>query len=105
MLDPRVTKKEFIEIMAKSEVLDYLVVSYMKEIEEIQRKFNIKVITTKHAFEHNEEFILRMLDSIGNNTTAVELYHSIVAKFNVAPEEKKQQNGTFKLLSRILRRF
>lgn len=105
LLDPRVTKKEFIEIMAKSEVLDYLVVSYMKEIEEIQRKFNIKVITTKHAFEHNEEFILRMLDSIGNNTTAVELYHSIVAKFNVAPEEKKQQNVTFKLLSRILRRF
>ena len=105
LLDPRVTKKEFIEIMAKSDVLDYLVVSYMKEIEEIQRKFNIKIITTKHAFEHNEEFILRMLDSIGNNTTAVELYHSIVAKFNVAPEEKKQQNGTFKLLSRILRRF
>ena len=105
LLDPRVTKKEFLEIMARSEILDCLVVSHIKEIEEIQRKFNIKIITTKHPFEHNEEFILRMLDSIGNNTTAVELYHSIVAKFNVAPEEKKQQNGTFKLLSRILRRF
>ena len=105
LLDPRVTKKEFLEIMARSEILDCLVVSHIKEIEEIQRKYNVKIITTKHPFEHNEEFILRMLDSIGNNTTAVELYHSIVAKFNVAPEEKKQQNGTFKLLSRILRRF
>ena len=105
LLDPRVTKKEFLEIMARSEILDCLVISHIKEIEEIQRKYNVKIITTKHPFEHNEEFILRMLDSIGNNTTAVELYHSIVAKFNVAPEEKKRQNGTFKLLSKILRRF
>ena len=101
LLDSRFVKKEFLEVMARKEVIENLVITYIKEIEDIQRKFNIKIITTKHNFERNEEFILRALDNNGNNNTAVELYHAIAAKYEVATEEKKQKNQTFKLFEKI----
>ena len=97
-------KKEFIEVIACENILNYMVASSIKEIEAIQKKYNVKIITTKHTFEKNEEFIIRALDEIGNNTTAVELYHSVVAKFKVAVEEKRDKNGRFNILSKLFGR-
>ena len=46
LLDPRITKKPFLEVMASKEVLEFLVAEHIKEIEDIQKKHGIKIITT-----------------------------------------------------------
>ena len=93
------SRKEFLEIVACPDVINYLVIQHIKEIEEKQRKYNVKIITKKHNFDRNEEYILRSTDNQGELSTATELYHAIVAKFNVATEERKTTNKTFKLLA------
>ena len=95
-------KYEFLEVLARAEVINHLVVANIKEIEEIQRQFNVKIITTKHHFERNEEYVLRGASELGNNTTAVELYKAIAAKYAVASEERKKKNTTFKLFGKLL---
>ena len=101
LLDPRVVKKSFLDIMARKEVIEHLVVDNIKEIEEIQQKYDIKITTTKHQFEKNEEYIIRMLDDVGNSQTAIELFHSIAARYMVASEEKKRKNKTFRLFGKV----
>lgn len=100
--DPRFVKKEFLEVLARAEVINHLVVENIKEIDEIQKKYNIKILTTKHHFERNEEYVLRSLEDIGNSQTAIELYHAIAAKYEVASEEKKKRNATLRLFGKIL---
>ena len=96
-------KQEFLEVLARAEVINHLVVANIKEIDEIQKQYNIKIITTKHHFEKNEEYILRGTNELGNNTTAIELYHAIAAKYAVASEERKKKNKTFKLFGKLLK--
>ena len=100
--DPRFVKKEFLEVLARAEVINHLVVANIKEIENIQKKYNIKIITTKHHFERNEEYVLRSIDDLGNTQTATELYHAIAAKYEVASEERKRKNATLRLFGKIL---
>ena len=100
--DPRFVKKEFLEVLARAEVINHLVVANIKEIENIQKKYNIKIITTKHHFERNEEYVLRSVDDVKNSQTAIELYHAIAAKYEVASEERKKRNATLKLFGKIL---
>ena len=100
--NPHFVKKEFLEVLARAEVINNLVVSNIKEIYEIQKNYNIKIITTKHHFERNEEHVLRTIDDLGNNQTATELYHAIAAKYEVASEERKKRNATLRLFGKIL---
>ena len=102
LYDLKFNKQEFLEVLARAEVINHLVVANIKEIEEIQKKFNIKIITTKHHFEKNEEYVLRSVNEIGNNVTAVELYHAIAAKYEAASPERRQKNRTFKLFSKMI---
>ena len=95
-------KQEFLEVLARAEVINHLVVANIKEIEEIQRKFNIKIVTTKHHFERNEEYVLRSINDLGNSSTAVELYHAIAAKYEVASAEKRKRNKTLRLFGKLL---
>ena len=103
LLDPRITKKPFLEVMASKEVLEFLVTEHIKEIEDIQRKHGIKIITTKHQFEKNEEYIIRLLENVGDVETAVELYHSVMAKFEIASEEKKHTKPIFNVIRKALK--
>ena len=96
--NPAFAKKEFFEIVARGLVIDELVLNHIKEIEYIQRKYSVKLITTKQAFERNEEFVLRALDDIEDKQTAVELYHAIATKYipkNISSAKKS-------LLARIV---
>ena len=96
-------KKEFLEIMAREEVINYLVSVHIKEIEDIQRKYDIKIITTKHNFDKNEEYLLRFVEEIGNSSTAIELFHNIATtKAELIKEEKRKTSQTFKPLSAII---
>ena len=97
-----IVRKEFFEVLARAEVINHLVVAHIKEIEEIQKKYNVKIITTKHHFEKNEEYVLRMVDTIGDSTTAVELYHNIAAKFVMATDEQRVKKPVFKLFAKML---
>ena len=103
LLDPRITKKPFLEVMASKEVLEFLVTEHIKEIEDIQKKHGIKIITTKHQFEKNEEYIIRLLENVGDVETAVELYHSVMAKFEIASEEKKHTKPIFNVIRKALK--
>ncbi len=95
-------KREFLEVVACPDVINHLVVQHIREIEDKQRKYNVKIITKKHNFDRNEEYILRSTDTQGDVNTAEELYHAIVAKFNAATEERRATNKTFKLLAKQL---
>ena len=97
-----IVRKEFFEVLARAEVINHLVVAHIKEIEEIQKKYNVKIITTKHHFEKNEEYVLRMVDNIGDSTTAVELYHNIAAKFVMASDEQRVKKPVFRLFAKML---
>ena len=89
--------------MASKEVLEFLVTEHIKEIEEIQKKHGIKIITTKHQFEKNEEYIIRLLENVGDVETAIELYHSVMAKFEIASEEKKHTKPVFNVIRKALK--
>lgn len=105
LLDPKIIKKPFLDIMARKEVIDHLVIEHIKEIESIQKQYDIKITTTKHQFETNEEYIIRMLDNAGINQTATELFHAIAAKYDVASAERKKQNRTLKLFGKVFKLF
>lgn len=105
LLDPKVIKKPFLDIMARKEVIDHLVIEHIKEIESIQKQYDVKITTTKHQFETNEEYIIRMLDNAGANQTATEVFHAIAAKFDVASTERKKQNRTLKLFGKVFKLF
>ncbi len=105
LLDPKIIKKPFLDIMARKEVINHLVIEHIKEIESIQKQYDIKITTTKHQFETNEEYIIRMLDNAGSNQTATELFHAIAAKFDVASQERKKQNTTLKLFGKVFKLF
>ena len=97
-------KQEFLEVLAQPEVINDLVIAHIKEIENIQKQYNIKIITTKHPFEKNEEYVLRTTNELNNHTTATELYHAIAAKYEVASPERKEKSKTFKLFEKLFRR-
>ena len=73
-------KKEFLEIIASEKNVEYIVANGKKEIEHIQRKFNVKIIATERYFKHEEEFILRSLDNINDKDMATEICHVISEK-------------------------
>ena len=100
--DPHFVKREFMEVLACPDVINHLVVANIKEIEEIQKKYNVKIVTTKHHFERNEEYVLRTLDVLGNEITAIELYHAIAAKYEVATQDRRESNKALKLFGKIL---
>lgn len=103
LLDPRITKKPFLEIMANKEVLEFLAIEHIKEIEDIQKKHNIKIVTTKHQFENNKEYVIRMLDNVGDVETAIELYNSVMAKFKIADEESKHTKPLFNAIRKAIK--
>ena len=100
--DPHFVKREFMEVLACPDVINHLVVANIKEIEEKKKKYNVKIVTTKHHFERNEEYVLRTLDVLGNEITAIELYHAIAAKYEVATQDRRESNKALKLFGKIL---
>ncbi len=96
-------KQEFLEVLACDEVIDDLVVNHIKEIEEIKKEFNIKILTTKRNFNKNEEYILQYTNDISDNNRkmATEIYHSIAKNYNAVKsnckkEEEKKTTTSFR---------
>jgi ribonuclease E len=76
--NPKQTKRPVIEITCIKKIADCLISLHINEINDIEKKFNVKIVITQDHFAHNEHFLIKTLNEIGKLETATQLYDSFI---------------------------
>lgn len=99
-----IKKKPILELLCNKDIAEFLVMSHINEIKDIEADFNLKIAITQAVFKSNEEFIIRGIESNDNLETAEQLYHSVAAKIEAIAINEQNVGWIKKMLAKLSRK-